>query len=164
MTRLNRTRSSELRENNTKETTEYVFEEQDNLHIPEEVITRFSNEGMTLGWLRITLKGQEDYKYIGKKMQEGWKFVGKEEVPEMEQTSIVRDEGRYSGAVCRGDIALGKIPTKLFQSRNEFYRKKSDQLMDAVNSQLMRGGNSRMPISNTSKSTVTKGRQPTFQK
>ena len=119
---------------------------------------------MTLGWLRITLKGQEDYKYIGKKMQEGWKFVGKEEVPEMEQTSIVRDEGRYSGAVCRGDIALGKIPTKLFQSRNEFYRKKSDQLMDAVNSQLMRGGNSRMPISNTSKSTVTKGRQPTFQK
>ena len=34
MTRLNRTRSSELRENNTKETTEYVFEEQDNLHIP----------------------------------------------------------------------------------------------------------------------------------
>ncbi len=164
MTRLNRTRSSELRENNTKETTEYVFEEQDNLHIPEEVITRFSNEGMTLGWLRITLKGQEDYKYIGKKMQEGWKFVGKEEVPEMEQTSIVRDEGRYSGAVCRGDIALGKIPTKLFQSRNEFYRKKSDQLMDAVNSQLMRGNNSRMPISNTSKSTVTKGRQPTFQK
>ena len=164
MTRLNRTRSSELRENNTKETTEYVFEEQDNLHIPEEVITRFSNEGMTLGWLRITLKGQEDYKYIGKKIQEGWKFVGKEEVPEMEQTSIVRDEGRYSGAVCRGDIALGKIPTKLFQSRNEFYRKKSDQLMDAVNSQLMRGNNSRMPITNTSKSTVTKGRQPTFQK
>jgi hypothetical protein len=164
MTRLNKTRSSELRENNTKETMEYQFEEQDNLHIPEEIITRFNNEGMTLGWLRITLKGQEDYKYIGKKMQEGWQFVSKEEVPEMEQTSVVRDEGRYSGAVCRGDIALGKIPTGMFEARNAYYRNKSDELMDAVNNQLMRGNNSRMPISNTSKSTITRGRQPTFQK
>ena len=103
-------------------------------------------------------------KYIGKKMQEGWKFVDMKEVPELEQTSVVKMEGRYSGAVCRGDIALGKIPTKLFQSRNEFYKNKSDQLMDAVNSQLMRGNNSSMPISNSSKTTVTKGRQPSFQK
>ena len=35
--------------------------------------------------------------------------------------------------------------------------------MDAVNSQLMRGNNSSMPISNSSKTTVTKGRQPSFQ-
>ena len=63
----------------------------------------------------------------------------------------------------RVDIALGKRPTKLFQSRNEYYKNKSDQLMDAVNSQLMRGNNSSMPISNSSKTTVTKGRQPNFQ-
>mgnify|MGYP000500881137 CR=1 FL=1 len=107
---------------------------------------------------------QDDFKYIGKKMQEGWQFVDIKEVPELEQTSLVKMDGRYSGAVTRGDIALGKIPTKLFQSRSEFYRNKSDQLMDAVNSQLMRGNNSSMPISNSSKSTVTKGKQPSFQK
>ncbi len=33
-TRIN-TRSSQLRENNTNEATNYQFEEQDNLHIPE---------------------------------------------------------------------------------------------------------------------------------
>mgnify|MGYP001258685197 CR=1 FL=1 len=82
---------------------------------------------MTLGWLRITLKGQEDYAHIGRKMQEGWQFVASDEVPEMGATSIVRGEGRYKGAVCRGDIALGKIPTKLFQSRNAYYKNKSDQ-------------------------------------
>ena len=69
MTRTN-TRSSEVRENLDRETTEYTFEEQDALHIPEAITNRFANEGMTLGWLRITLKGQEDYKYIGKKLQE----------------------------------------------------------------------------------------------
>ena len=162
-TRIN-TRSSQLRENNTNEEMSYQFEEQDSLHIPDAITNRFNNEGMTLGWLRITLKGQDDFKYIGKKMQEGWQFVDIKEVPEIEQTSVVKMEGRYSGAVCRGDVALGKIPTKLFQSRSEFYRNKSDKLMEAVNSQLMRGNNSSMPISNSSKSTVTKGRQPTFQK
>jgi len=162
-TRIN-TRSSQLRENNTNEEMSYQFEEQDSLHIPDAITNRFKNEGMTLGWLRITLKGQDDFKYIGKKMQEGWNFVNIKEVPELEQTSVVKMDGRYSGAVTRGDIALGKIPTKLFQSRSEFYRNKSDQLMDAVNSQLMRGNNSSMPISNSSKTTVTKGRQPTFQK
>ena len=47
---------------------------------------------MTLEWLRITLKGQDDFKYIGKKMQEGWKFVDVKEVPEIEQTSVVKME------------------------------------------------------------------------
>ena len=40
MTRIN-TRSSQLRENNTNEETNYQFEEQDNLHIPEAIINRF---------------------------------------------------------------------------------------------------------------------------
>ena len=29
----------------------------------------------------------------------------------MGATSVVRKEGRYSGVICRGDLALGKIPT-----------------------------------------------------
>ena len=96
-TRIN-TRSSQLRENNTNEEMTYQFEEQDNLYIPDAVRNRFNSEGMTLGWLRITLKGQEDYAHIGRKMQEGWQFVDSDEVPEMGATSIVRDEGRYKGA------------------------------------------------------------------
>jgi len=161
-TRIN-TRSSQLRENNVNEQTDYQFEEVDSLHIPEVIVNRFKNEGMSLGWLRVTLKGKDDVKHIGKKIQEGWKFVDLKEVPEMEQTSVVKDEGRYSGAVCRGDLALGKIPTRIFESRSAYYKKKSDALMNAVDSQLMKTNNSRMPISNTSKTTITKGRTPSFQ-
>jgi len=36
-------------------------------------------------------------------------------------------------------------------------------MMDAVNAQLMKNNDSRMPISNTSKSVRTTGRQPSFQ-
>ena len=163
MTTRTNTRSSQLRENNIKQETEYTFEEPNQLEIPKAIEERYASEGISLGWLRITLKGQEDYKYIGKKLQEGWEFVSKDEVPELGSTSVVRDEGRYAGAICRGDIALGKIPTRIYKARSEHYRKKSDQLMDAVNSQLMRGNNSRMPISNTSKTQTIKGRTPRFQ-
>ena len=68
MTTRTNTRSSQLRENNTNEEINYQFEEQDSLHIPEAIVNRFKDEGMTLGWLRITLRGQDDFKYIGKKM------------------------------------------------------------------------------------------------
>jgi hypothetical protein len=162
MTRTN-TRSSQLRENNTKEQTEYTFEEPRLLDIPKEVVNRFANEGMSLGWLRLTIKGKDDVAHIGRKMQEGWQFVTKEEVPEMEHSSIVKDEGRYTGAVCRGDVALGKIPTGRIEARKAYYKDKSDSLMDAVNNQLMKNNNSRMPISNTSKTQTIRGRTPKFQ-
>ena len=37
------------------------------------------------------------------------------------------------------------------------------EVVDAVNMQLMRNSDSRMPISNTSRSQVTTGRRPSFQ-
>ena len=158
-----KTRSSQTRETTERAQTEYVFEEPTLTNIPDAVKEKFNNSGMTLGWLRIEVKGKEDYQNIGKKQQQGWEFVKPEEVPEMGATSVVRKERRYTGVVCRGDLALGKIPTFKLKAKKDHYVKQSKEMMDAVNSQLMRQSNSTMPISNTSKSSVTKGRVPTFQ-
>jgi hypothetical protein len=81
----------------------------------------------------------------------------------MSTTSFVKKDGRYAGVISRGDVALGKIPTKKLEAKRVYYRKKSADQMEAVNSQLMKSSNSRMPISNNSKSTVVKGRTPQFQ-
>ena len=162
MTRVN-TRSSQTRETNERVQKDYVFEEPSLTNVPTAVKEKFKNSGMTLGWLRIDLKGNEDYQNIGKKQQQGWEFVTPEEVPEMGATSVVRKEGRYAGVVCRGDLALGKIPTFKLDAKKAHYLKKSGEMMDAVNQQLMSQSNSQAPISNTSKSSVTKGRRPSFQ-
>ena len=78
-------------------------------------------------------------------------------------SSVVQEGGRYSGTVCRGDLALAKMPTGKLEARKRYYEDKSKQLLDAVNSQLEGSSDSRMPISNNSRSSVTKGRRPAFQ-
>lgn len=162
MNTRNETRSSQLRENNTQE-EEWTFEEPNALDIPNIVQARFDNEGMALRWIRISIKGTDDITNVGKKLQEGWVFVTPDEVPEMSITSFVREDGRYQGTVCRGDLALAKMPAGKVAAKRKFYRNKANDMMDAVNAQLMNSSDSRMPISNNSKTTVTKGRRPNFQ-
>ena len=161
MTR-NQIRSNETSETETRE-EEWTFEEPDALQIPESVQARFDGEQMSLRWIRISVRGQDDISNVGKRLQEGWVFVTPDEVPEMGVTSFVREDGRYQGTVCRGDLALAKMPSGKVKARQKFYEKKANDMMDAVNAQLMKSSDSRMPISNSSKSETTRGRQPSFQ-
>jgi hypothetical protein len=160
MTRELQSRSNETREQTT---TQYTFTEPNWLKLPESVERRFKNEGKKLRWLRASLKGAEDYQNMGKRLNEGWELVTESEVPELMHASFVREEGRYTGAVSRGDLVLAKMPIELSESRQDFYANKSRQAVDAVNQQLMNSSDSRMPISNNSRTRVSKGSQPSFQ-
>lgn len=161
----NTTTNNEARTANTRVTKErkMTFEEPRWLDIPELVTQRFADQGMGLRWIRITLKNEEDYQNIGKRQAEGWEFVDPNEVPEMLSTSFVREGGRYAGTVCRGDLALAKMPLELARSRQEFYEGRSREMVEAVNAQLMRNSDSKMPISNNSRTNVSRGKAPSFQ-
>ena len=117
--------------------------------------------------LEIGIRDQPRSRGLGdvykRQQQAGWVFVTPDEVPEMAVTSFVREEGRYLGTVCRGDLALAKMPAGKVKARRKFYEGKANDMMDAVNAQLMKSSDSRMPISNTSKSVTTRGRRPSFQ-
>ena len=118
---------------------------------------------MVLRWVRIQIRGVDDYQNVGKRQRDGWVFVTPDEVPELGASSTVMERGRYAGTVVRGDVALAKMPEDRAIARREYFVKKADDLMNAVNSQLMNNSDSRMPIFNNSKSTVTKGKSPKFQ-
>jgi hypothetical protein len=138
------------------------FTEPNWLSIPDSVIDRFKDEGMVLRWIRITINGQDDYKNVGDRQNDGWTFVEPNDVPEMMVNSRIVDEGRFEGCVVRGDVALAKASAKRMQSRQEYYQNRSRTMMDNVNAQLMNQSNSAMPIHNNSKSSVTRGRTPSF--
>jgi len=155
-------RNAETRELQSRE-SDYEYREPNLLDIPESVEERFLNQGLKLRWIRVLQKGQDDYQNVGKRLAEGWQFVSVEEVPELQHTSFVREEGRYLGAVCRGDLALAKMPLRKAQNRQAYYEGQSQEMVDAVNQQLMGQSDSRMPIRNSSKTNVTRGRTPSFQ-
>ena len=129
-------RSETTRETEQRSHEEYTFEEPDYLGIPDEVKNRFADEHMVLRWVRITIRGKDDVQNVGKRIQDGWVWVSPEEVPEMSHNSVVKDEGRYSGVVSRGDLALAKMPAGKAEARKRFYENRSREMMDAVNSQL----------------------------
>ena len=145
------------------ETKEYTFTEPSWLDVPDIVVNRFNAEDMTLRWIRISLKGEDDYKNVGNRMSQGWVFVTPEEVPEMLHSATVLDTGRYTNCVVRGDVALAKMPRGKAKARNDYYENKANAMMEAVNQQLMAASDSRMPISNNNTSSVTKGRTAQFQ-
>lgn len=161
MTR-NESRNNSQREKAVRE-EQWTFEEPNALDIPPAVQQRFDQEDMALRWIRVSLQGKDDYINVGKRQQEGWVFVSPEEVPEMAITSFVREDGRYVGTVSRGDLALAKMPAGKARARRNHYENKANEMMDAVNAQLMRSSDSRMPITNTSRSVTTRGRRPNFQ-
>ena len=76
-----KSRNIESRDLNNRE-QDMEFREPNMLDIPENVHNRFKNEGMVLRWIRINLRGKDDYTNVGKRLQEGWQFVGINEVPE----------------------------------------------------------------------------------
>lgn len=100
-------RATQTRETETKE---YTYTEPNWLDVPEPVVDRFTNEDMVLRWIRISLKGDDDYKNVGNKMSQGWVFVTPEEVPEMLHSATVLDAGRYSNCVVRGMSLLPRCP------------------------------------------------------
>jgi len=154
-------RTEEQRELNTRE-EEWTFEEPNALDIPKTVEKKFDAEGMRLRWIRVSMRGNDDIANVGKREAEGWTFVLPSEVPEMSTTSIVLEEGRYAGVVSRGDLALAKIQKGRHNARTKHFEKKSADLMHAIDVQLDKASDSKMPISNKSKSQIIKGRQPSF--
>ena len=151
-------RDLEARENNQRE----YLETDSWLTIPKSVEDVVEEQGLKLGWQRIYLNGKEDYKAVGQKINEGWEFVTADEVPEMTKGYGYSQAGdRFDNCIVRGDVALAKIPTHIFDARNEAAVQRNREMNDAIDQRLMSMQDRRMPISNNSSSQTTVGGRPT---
>ena len=152
----------ETRETSNRKNDQRTYYETDSwLDIPEEVETRFLDLGIKLGWLRIYVNGEEDYKAVGKKINEGWEFVTANEIPEMTiGYGYNKATDRFENCIIRGDVALAKIPLSNWNARKDLGMQRNKEMNDAINARLMSMQDRRMPISNNSKSRVTTGKRP----
>ena len=114
-------------------------------------------EGYVYRWIRESMVGQEDKANMSKRIREGWEPVRAEDHPEFEAPTV--EDGKHAGVIGVGGLILAKMTIEIVEQRREYYRKMASDQMVAVDSNIMRESDSRMPISKPNRKTqVTFGK------
>ena len=115
--------------------------------------------GYSHRWIRTTVQGFEDTANVSKKMREGWEFVKVEQVQNEIGTNKYPyyTEGKYEGCIGIGGLVLARIPNEILESRAEYFKKLTQDRMNAVDNDLMKEQHPDMPINIDRQSKVTFG-------
>ena len=112
--------------------------------------------GYAYRWIRTSTLNQADPRNLSAKLREGWEPVGIEEQPKFQL--LVDPNSRFKDNIEIGGLLLCKTPEEFVDQRNAHYRIQAENQMDAVDNNLMRQSDPRMPLFNEKKSTVTFGK------
>ena len=113
-------------------------------------------EGFRYRWIRAETVGFQDTKNITGRLREGYELVRAEEVENASDYPIV-DEGRYKGVVGVGGLLLAKVPEEIAKQREAYMRGQHEARNEAVEHDLMKEQDKRMPINIERQSRVTFG-------
>ena len=90
-------------------------------------------------------------------MREGWEPVKHSDHPEVQ---IPADpNSRFKDGIEVGGLLLCKMPQEMVDQRNEYFKEKAKAQEQAVDNNLMRQNDPRMPLFSDKKSTTTKGKR-----
>ena len=113
-------------------------------------------DGFRYRWIRAEVAGFQDTKNITGRLREGYELVRAEEVENAGDYPIL-EEGKYKGVIGVGGLLLAKVPIEIAQQRQDYMANRHKERSDAVNNDLMREQDSRMPINVDRQSRVTFG-------
>jgi hypothetical protein len=133
------------------------MQERPNQWMPAELLPEPDKEpGFAYRWVRVATLNVSDPRNLSGKLREGWEPVTIEEQPSMKL--LVDPGSRYAGNIEIGGLLLCKTPTEFVQQRNASVRKVTDAQALAVDNNLMRQSDPRMPIFNEKKSSTSFGK------
>jgi hypothetical protein len=112
--------------------------------------------GFAYRWIRVSTNGQADPRNLSAKLREGWEPVHGSEQPKFEL--LVDPNSRYKDNIEIGGLLLCKTPEEFVQQRNSHYAKQTQAQTDAVDNNLMRQSDPRMPLFKENKSSSSVGR------
>ena len=93
---------------------------------------------------------------ITSRLREGYELVRSEEVENASDYPVVED-GKYKGVIGVGGLLLAKVPIEIAKQRMEYMTGKHQERDQAVNNDLMKEQDQRMPINVERQSRVTFG-------
>ena len=113
-------------------------------------------EGFRYRWIRAEVMGFSDTKNIQGRIREGYELVRADEIENASDYPVI-DEGRYKGVVGVGGLLLAKVPEEIAKQREAYMRGQHEARNEAVEHDLMKEQDKRMPINIERQSRVTFG-------
>jgi hypothetical protein len=95
-------------------------------------------------WVRIETLGIADTNNIQGRLRSGYELVRADEYPEEDFPAI--SDGKYAGVIGHGGLVLTRVPEEIAQQRQEYYRKQAQDQVEAVDNDLLKEQDRRMPI------------------
>ena len=112
--------------------------------------------GFAYRWIRVSTLNNADPRNLSAKLREGWEPVKIEEQPKFQL--LIDPNSRFKDNIEIGGLLLCKTPEELVGQRNSYYQKQSEGQIEAVDNNLMRQNDPRMPLFNERKSTASFGK------
>ena len=112
-------------------------------------------DGYRHRWIRAESLGQDDSKNVSGKLRSGWEFVRADEYPDTDYPSPT--DGKYAGIIGVGGLLLARIPEEIAKSREEYFRRMTQDRDEALENDLMKEQHPSMPINQERQTRVTFG-------
>jgi len=134
------------------------FAERPKQWMPPELLPEPDKQaGFEYRWIRVSMLNQADPRNISSKMREGWEPVAVEEQPKFKM--LASREGQFVGNIEIGGLLLCKRPAEFGEQQAAYYENITRQQAEAVDNNLMRQNDPRMPLFNERRSTVSFGKR-----
>jgi len=112
--------------------------------------------GYSYRWIRVSTLTNADPRNISSKLREGWEPVSIEEQPKFKL--LANTDGKFKDNIEIGGLLLCKTPSEFVEQRTQYYDKQTYDQTEAVDNNLMRQSDPRMPLFKENKSTTTFGK------
>ena len=113
-------------------------------------------DGFRYRWIRAEVVGFQDTKNLTGRLREGYELVRAEEIENASDYPVL-EEGKYKGVIGVGGLLLAKVPEEIAQQRQKYMSNRHKERSDAVDNDLMKEQDKRMPINIDRQSRVSFG-------
>jgi hypothetical protein len=141
----------------TRELETRAIQERPKQWTPPELLPEPDKQpGFDYRWIRVSTLNQSDARNLSAKIREGWEPVKIEEQPKFQL--LVDPNSRFKDQIEIGGLLLCKTPSEFVKQRSAYYQKQTEAQTLAVDNNLMRQNDPRMPLFNERKSSTSFGK------
>ncbi len=101
-------------------------------------------DGFRHRWIRAESVGFQDSKNIFGRLREGYELVRADEYKDSDYPVVT--DGKYAGVIGVGGLLLARIPEELATARSQYQKTLSEGQDEAIENDLLKDQDRRMPI------------------